>query len=284
MKLREYWWLRVIMVVALVLLLPTGSLCAQDLLQRSSEEGAQRVLTVRGDMWMPYNGAPPAPLPGYMVELAQEIYAPLGVQVEYDLMPWSRAVEECKHGRITAIIGAGEDRRPDFVLPEEEIGWSGYGWYVRTGFPWSFAGVDSLRGVRLGVCDGCTYDAELNAYILAHQGTDAVQPLGGEDMVKGNLTKLLANRIDVFYEDPVVVHWALRRMQAEDKVQLVAMAAQDKFERIYMAFSKALPESAELARQFDDGVRRLRASGRLAEILANYNLTDWKSQLPGAAQ
>lgn len=245
---------------------------------------AEQALLVRADMWMPYNGEPDDARPGYMVELIREIFEPLGYHIDYALTSWSRALEECKGGRIHAIIGAGEDRKPDFVFPDEAIGWSGYAWFVRRGFAWTFTGLDSLRGVRLGVCDTCTYDEELDAYIASHRGTEAVQPLAGEDMVQKNIAKLLGDRIDVFYEDPLVVRWELLRREATHMVQLAAMAPEDRFERIFMGFSKALPESEHLARLFDEGLRRLRTSGRLAAILAQYNLEDWKpAQPPGEA-
>ncbi|GAB7079256.1 substrate-binding periplasmic protein [Megalodesulfovibrio paquesii] len=245
---------------------------------------AAQPITVRADLWMPYNGYVADTLPGYMVEVVREIFEPLDRVVDYELMSWNRALEECRQGRITAIIGAGEDRKEDFLFPEEEIGWSGYAWFVRSGFHWQFSGLESLSRVRLGVCDTCTYDEALDAYILAHRETEAVQPLAGEDMVDKNLAKLIGNRIDVFYEDPVVVRWALIRLGAEDKVALANMAPPEKFERIFMGFSRALPEAQALAQQFDAGIRRLRATGRLAEILAKYNLEDWKSQLPAESQ
>ncbi|MCA1984999.1 MAG: transporter substrate-binding domain-containing protein [Desulfovibrio sp.] len=237
-------------------------------------------ILVRADMWMPYNGHPEAPRPGYMVEVIREIFEPQGYAIDYGLISWSRALEECRHGHIHAVIGAGEDRQTDFIFPEEEIGWSGYAWFVRTGFNWTFTGLESLRSVRLGVCDTCTYDDALDAYIADYRHTQAVQPLAGEDMVQKNVAKLLGKRIDVFYEDPLVVGWELLRHNATHLVKLATMAPEERFERIFMGFSKARPESRHLAQLFDEGIRQLRASGRLAEILSQYNLEDWKAQLP----
>lgn len=239
-----------------------------------------KTLVVRADMWMPYNGEPNATRPGFMIEILREVFEPQGVRVDYDLMPWSRALEECKRGAIDAIVGAGEDRKPNYVFPEEEIGFSGGGWLVRKDFQWEFTGIDSLASVRLGLNDTYTYDAELDAYAKAHRESDRVQMVSGDDAVEKQIKKLLSHRIDVFYEDPAVMLWEVTLQNATDKVRMATLDPVEKFERVFLGLSKEKPESAAHAALFDAGVRALRASGRLAEIMAAYGLEDWKGQLP----
>jgi len=46
-------------------------------------------------------------------------------------------------------------------------------------------------------------------------------------------------------------------------------------EEVYIAFSPAISSSKKYAAILDEGIKRLRKEGRLAEILGKYNLEDW---------
>ncbi len=240
---------------------------------------AERVVTVRADPWMPYNGDPNAELPGYMVEIMRAIYEPRGYVVDYRLMPWKRALETVKAGEFNAVIGAGEDRRPNFVFPEEEIGVSGSAWFVRKDFEWTYDGLDSLRDVRLATIADYTYTPELDAYVRDNQGTELVQPMKGENAFTRNVQKLLGGRVDVIYADPYVMDWELRQLGNEGALKIASIDKPEEFERIFAGFSKVREDSAELAAIFDEGVRELRASGKLRDIMSRYGLADWKGML-----
>jgi polar amino acid transport system substrate-binding protein len=55
-----------------------------------------QTISIRADYWYPMNGDPNSDKPGYMIDLAKAIFEPQGIAVDYQLMPWSRAIQETR--------------------------------------------------------------------------------------------------------------------------------------------------------------------------------------------
>ena len=232
------------------------------------------VITLVADAWCPFNCAANGEHPGLMVETAREVFAAAGHDVLYVEVPWSRAIKQVREGRATAVLGAVHREVPDFVFPQEPLGVVSNAFFVRAGEHWKYDGPQSLAGLRLGVVQDYDYGGELQDYIDGHANDPGhVQFALGEDPLATNIHKLLRGRIDVVVATEAVGRWAIRTLGVEN---WVAVAGDDGSElELFIAFSPALDESPEYARLLDEGVRRLRASGRLAEILAAYGIRDW---------
>ena len=79
------------------------------------------VITLRADEWCPYNCAENSDRPGYAVEIAREVFGRAGHSVEYRTMAWSRALQECRKGLVTGVVGAAHTEVPDFIFPQEPV-------------------------------------------------------------------------------------------------------------------------------------------------------------------
>ncbi len=55
-------------------------------------------ITLIADEWCPYNCDPESDYPGYIVEIANAIYKVAGYQVQYQNVPWSRALKAVTEG------------------------------------------------------------------------------------------------------------------------------------------------------------------------------------------
>ena len=80
------------------------------------------VLTLVADPYCPYNCAYDAIQPGYVIDLARMIFEPEGYQVKYQILPWSRAVNEVREGNFTAAIGVSGQNGRELILPKQPIG------------------------------------------------------------------------------------------------------------------------------------------------------------------
>ncbi len=247
--------------LAMVILLAAGAAQAET-------------IVLVADEWCPYNCEPGSDKPGFIVEVAQKVFGGAGRQVQYEIIPWSRAVDKTREGEFTAAIGATTEDAEGFVFPKEEFGQVADHYFKRKGYPWTYNGIDSLKEVHLGYIADYDYGEDVNAYIEANQGTDKVQAQGGESPLETNIKKLLAERIDVLIEDKNVAMYMAKQMGVADQVE---HAGSDKeFDPIYLAFSPANPKSQEYADMLDKAVQDMRASGELAKILDKYGLKDWK--------
>jgi polar amino acid transport system substrate-binding protein len=236
-------------------------------------------ITLVADAWCPYNCSPGSPNPGYAIELARAIYEPHGIKVHYEIMPWTRAINETRQTHFNGIIGAARKEAPDFIYPTEIMGFSFYRFYTLPESTWKYTDVDSLKGVSLGAVDGYSYGEKINEYLdLNRQNRAAVQLVSGELAGEQNIRKLLAHRIDVMIEDPNVVANSLKRMDKKEALRIAGVLRNPKIssDELYIAFSPNNEDSQALAGLFDEGIKRLRKTGELAIILDRYGISDWK--------
>jgi polar amino acid transport system substrate-binding protein len=248
---------------ALVCLIFTGSLKAQT------------VISFRADSWYPYNGKPSDAKPGYAVELLKMIYEPKGFKVDYQIMPWKRAIADGETGQHNAIIGAIKVDAPTFVFPEEPVGTSDTTFFIKKEMKWKYDGIASLAGKQLGVVAGYSYGEPLDAYIKANAANPAlISESSGDTASELGIKRLQAGRIDI-YAETASVFWAQLDKQSISRDIFVCAGTMTDPEPIFVAFSPAKPESKDHAKMFSEGIRALRKSGELAKILAKYGISDW---------
>ena len=230
------------------------------------------VITLRADEWCPFDcsGQPE----GYGVEVTKAIFAKAGHRVEFVLSPWSRSLEDCLRGAVTAVIGAAPVDSPDLVFPHLPIGVWDTTFLVRRNDPWRFDGVASLSRVKLGGIIGYIYMEPVASYMDANRNRrDRVDLVGGRTPLDVNLRKLLGGRIDATMESRAVLEYKLKEMGLADQVEF---AGGTESGPIYVAFSPKHPKSREYARLFDRGLAEMRASGELKAILDRYGVRDWQ--------
>lgn len=223
-------------------------------------------------MWMPYNGDPESSNPGYVVELARMIFEPQGIKVDYQTMPWADALESARAGKIDGVIGAGSAELEGLTAPKEPIGEPRVVLLAPKESTWQFENVPSLRSVKLGVVEGYTYWESLDEYIATHKEPQVVR-FGGETPLVDALKQLKAGKIDAIPETMAVFVWTVRGMGMTPSDFRIVHSHQN--EAIYLAFS-GNDDGKRFAGIFDEGMRKLRASGELLTLLKKYGLSEWK--------
>jgi polar amino acid transport system substrate-binding protein len=225
-------------------------------------------LTLVADAWCPYNCTPGDEKPGFLIEIAKRVFEPAGFQIDYKVMPWARAIRDTRAGRYSAIVGAIRSEAPDFLYPEDTGFVAGTQSYVKAGSPWRYGGETSLADVTLGVILDYSYGDAIDAYLGRHRDDPRrVQLSTGEDALEKNVAKLLQGRVSVLLEDPAVMRYFLDRTGRTDALAPAGALASTE---VFIAFGPAEQHALEHARMLTDGMRRLRASGELAAILARY--------------
>ena len=230
-------------------------------------------LTVRADFWLPYNGDPEKPKPGYMIEVLREIFEPKGIKVDYKLQDWAEALDDVNNGKYDAVVGTDDEEAPGMIFPEEEFGLMTIAFFVRLGTNFSYESVDDLSGVNLGVINGYSYNEEIDSYVSKHLGSDKILAVSGDDALPALIEKLVAGEVDVIVEDPNVMAYALGKSGNKTVIQSSAL---DEPYALYVAFSPKKKNSKRYAELFDEGINKLRSTGKLKKILGSYLLKDWK--------
>ncbi|MDO3381260.1 substrate-binding periplasmic protein [Gilvimarinus algae] len=234
-------------------------------------------ITLVADQWCPYNCDPAAERPGFMVEIAQRAFAAEGIEVVYLTLPWLRALQATAHGSYDAVIGASVIEARGFVFPDIEQARMRNGIWALQGRAWQYAGVDSLKQVRLGATGGYSYGPAVERYLNHPDNAAGVTLLFGDEPLSRGISMLKRGRLDALLEDEQVMRYALRQSGEENALVLAGLVENtDEFSKIYIAFSSARENSDKYARILSEQTRRLRQSGELHDILAHYNLTDWQ--------
>ena len=239
-------------------------------------------ISLRADIWPPYNATPGSDKPGYIVEIATEIWNAEGHQVDYSTIPWERAISEARTGNVDCILGALPDEVPDFVFHSLPLGYDQSTFYTRAVNHWTYHSPTQLNDIRLGVIGGYSYDqGAVDEHIATaiREGTPGsrVQLMKGDNALEKNLQKLLSGRIDVIVGSATVVDYTIATLGMDGTVRPAGnIGVADK---LYIACSPATPtQSKTYTRQLDEGIQRLRKSGRLTEILQRYGLQDWSTE------
>ena len=229
-------------------------------------------IIIVADEWSPYCGRAGSTYPGYGVEIAKRVFEADGYTFIYLNLPWTRAIKETRAGKYNAIIGAYKDEAPDFVFPEEEFGVSRYAFYAKRASQWRYVGIKSLQSKKIGLIKGYSYGEELNAYFK--KNAQRVQYVSGNDPLLLNIKKLLAGRFDTLIAGENVMTYKIKEMGVLGEV--INVGVTDISDNLYIAFSPLNKESAIYAEIFSKGIRKLKKSGELDQILDRYELHYWK--------
>lgn len=228
-------------------------------------------LRLRADSWMPYNGDPQSELPGYAIEIARAILEPRNVELAYENMSWGEALKAAVAGEIDAVIGANRQEAEGLVLPQEPIGHPRIGLFARKDNPCRYDNVASLLKYKLGVILDYKYWAALDAYIQKSDAPQVVK-LSGDQPLEDAMAKLHAGELDLVAETSSVFSWTTKSAgHPSGTFRLVYLHEGDP---VYFAFAPG-DRGVRYAAMFDEGLRALRRSGRLAEILVRYGQPDW---------
>lgn len=230
-----------------------------------------KTITVAADIWCPINCDPESDNLGVGIDLAKAIFEAKGYTIHYLIMPWTRALEEVRAGRIDAVIGANTLDDPNLIFPKESVMSITDDFYMLAEKRVPYKSTDSLKGLRIGIISSYGYYEEAQHFIEENRafGTGSVQAVGGEDALQQNIRKLRAGRIDAIIEASPVMQYELLAQGLTKEIQRVGSA---KGGKVYLAFSPALKTSKTYARMFDLGVAELRARSKLENYYNVYGL------------
>lgn len=245
-----------------------------------SFNASAQTLVVSVDEWCPYtcldaeHSALNESNPGYYPEIIDAIFIPQGFEIVYTVRPWKRALAETRSGILNAILSPAREEAPDFIFPEEEIAHLCWCFYTKQSYAWEYDGIESLANKTVGYLEGNSFSPELDTYLREIKDITALsQPVHGLNFQKVNTEKLLRGRISTFIDEANSTRYYLFRHTLEDKIRKAGCL---DCLNMYMAFSPAIKDSAKHAAIFTEGLRKLRESGKLKEILSHYGLADWK--------
>lgn len=235
--------------------------------------GFAQTIRVRSDVWMPFNGSPTAPQPGFAIEVLHAIFDPKGIAIDYQVQPWKTALEELKAGTADAAIGATPKEAPSLIFPRETIGEARVALFTLASSKVAYERPQDLNHVRLGVIADYTYWDDLDGYVASHPAPAVVKFAGDTPLVDA-IAKLRAGEIDAIPETTQVFIWTVRESGLSPSDFRIAY--RHPGEPVYVAFTPVGENGKRWAMIYETELKALRLNGTLAKILARYGMSDWK--------
>ena len=126
--------------------------------------------------------------------------------------------------------------------------------------------LEDLKGIHIGVTRGYSYGEEFDNAVKS--GELKVQIVRKDEL---NFKKILAGRIDIFPYNKRAGYYMLRQLfQAEDAILLTYHQKPISSFTLHLLFSKNI-ESKRYLKLFNEGLKRLKASGKYDQYLSEYN-------------
>ena len=220
---------------------------------------AANTIKISTGHWPPYL-SDDLPGGGFVSQIIRESFKNEGIEVTFAFLPWSRALAMVKAGKYqaSAVWSCTESRSRDFLFSSPLLPYQ-YVFYHRADEPFDWNDLTELKGKNVGLTQDYSYGETLRGVIESG--------LVDADVTTSdtaNFKKLLLNRIDLFPMDPVVGEAMIRNQFASQAYRLTFHPKPLRKAFYHLLFNV---ESADLRQAFNDGLTKLRDSGRYQAII-----------------
>lgn len=237
----------------------------------------QAVVRLASDEWCPYVCKSDREVQGgFLVTVATRALSATGLRVDARLLPLNRAMRETSDGTLDGVFAP-----PSHALlrPSVVLGYSRACFFTSTASTWTYRGIGSLKGSRLGLIGQYEYDiGEADQYIRDNASNrNAIDFSYGATAGHTNAKKLLLGRFDLLLAHELVMTKLIAELKAERKF-INAGCLKQAFPLV-IGFATATKRSELLLTGLAQGVRKLEKSGELDRIRECYGLKNNQDSL-----
>lgn len=230
-------------------------------------------VTIWGEYHPPLNGNPSDANPGFMIEIAQSIFARNGHSIEYILGPRSRGVKMVQDGEIDCVVNAKIKDHHYLAFPDEPWGYHAATLFALPDSEFEYTDVKQMEGVFLGAIADTRYDNGLLDDYLG-TGNENISFAYGENAMSQQVNKLLKGRTDVMVSCPLLMRGQLDLLGVD--VSAVKIVGEVKpFVGMFLACGRDQARTQKYITEINETLPKLRASGELQTILDKYGQIDW---------
>lgn len=199
-------------------------------------------------------------LAGFDVEFLKEAFMRVGISLNIQYMPWKRALEEARQGRVNGVCSCSHTKeREKYLSFSSPLGKASAGLFSLTENNFARLGtIEAIGSQSVGVIRG--YNILKNLYAA---GTENIIELSSE---RQGLQLLLKGRLDYYYSYESPARFYLARLKQSDKISYDEI----DFSNYYSCFSKSSEGSEILLEKFNAGLALIKEDGTYDKILAKY--------------
>lgn len=218
-------------------------------------------LRIVSDDWAPYlyqeNGQPK----GIDYEVTEEVFKRLGVEVQWQFLPWRRCLAMVEQGQADAVmdIFRVDSRQGYLVYPDEPMSEVEFVLYQARSRPHPVKRLEDLAGLTVGTSPGYVYDGDFAESPLFRR-----EPAPSH---QANFGKLALGRIDLLVTDRKVGRYVSRQLGLEQTVEALPLVISRRQQ--YLGLARK-PGREHLVQAFSEELRRFKQEPAYAAINARY--------------
>ena len=211
------------------------------------------------DDWYPFTAYRDGRIEGMSVDIIRAAFAASGTDIELRPYPYARCMELTRTGRLPACFNTSADKRvaEQYLLPQEPLFRGRIQLWARRDEAAPVSDLKQIAGSSVAVTLGYEYGPAFDNFTQLRR-IEVRRDISGFRMLqRGRVDFTIAFRDTaraLFRENPELAgHFA--------PVMVVHRP------QLFVSFSRRHPQAAELAEQFDRGMRAIHANGRYQQIL-----------------
>jgi polar amino acid transport system substrate-binding protein len=225
--------------------------------------GFTDTINISSDIWCPYICDES---PGYVVELTDRAFELMGHEVQFNLMPFNRALLEAQKGNVDAVLAVTPKNLIDYQLHSNEvkIGLSYNDFYTLTSSQWRFTELEDLEQYSVAIISGYDYDT-----IQDHIDTNpnAFYLATGENPLAMNIKRLIRGRFQILLGNRNAITYTSKQLKMEGKIRYAGSFGTPL--PLYVGFSESKRQYADI---FAEGMAQLKVNGEYDKILVKYHI------------
>ncbi|MFK0342927.1 substrate-binding periplasmic protein [Pseudomonas asiatica] len=213
------------------------------------------------DDWAPYAYQHDGQPRGIDYEVTTQVFERLGVEVEWEFLPWKRCLAMIEQGLADGImdIFQTESRQPYLVYAPEPMSEVEFVLFQASARRHAVKALDDLAGLTVGTSPGYAYGAAFNEAV--HFRREAAPTH------EANFGKLMLGRIDLAITDRRVGQYLLRHLGLQQQVEELPLVISRQAQ--YLGLARK-PGREALAQAFAAELRRFKQEPAYAAISNRY--------------
>lgn len=221
-----------------------------------------QALRIVSEAWPPYIHEENGKLRGLDYETAEIVLQRLGVETEWQLLPWKRCLLALEQGQADAILDIFHtaEREATIIFPREAMSEVRWVMFYDKDRPYPFNSLDDLEGLKIGTSAGYWYTNR--AFRESTRFIREPAPTHG-----ANFGKLLRGRVDLVINDHRAGHYLLARMGLSQQISHHARVISR--DRLYLGLRRGVGLEG-LAERFARELRRFKREPAYAALRSSY--------------
>ena len=219
---------------------------------------------------------------GFVIEMLTDIYTKAGYTITFHEYPYSRCLSEVSKGNCDIIAEANQDTTEaapgvpiNLLFPKKATFKYRYAFFVHKRNPWTYKGINSLKGMRIGNIPGYDYSQiskPFDEYLFTNKSNSIlVYHAFGQDGAATILDLIAKKRVDLFSESFLFGTYLIKQNALENKIKIAGFFKTPLV--LKPGFSPKRKDAQKLMDIWDQGRKNIEFQGEIKKYLMKYGFS-----------